>query len=564
VTANREKAARSTAAHLRARDNLRHDLPAGLVVFLVALPLCLGIAFASGAPLFAGLIAGIVGGLIVAPVSKSALTVTGPAAGLFVIVYAAIQELGSYEVFLTAVCLAGLFQVVLGFLRAGIIAYYFPSSVIRGMLAGIGVVLVLKQLPHAFGYNADFEGDVFFAQPDGLNTFTEIPLALGHVHPGSMVIAAVGLAVLVIWKHVPALKRQRFLSGPLAVVLLGIGLNLVCRALVPQWSVEGDLLVGVPEFTSAAAILAELRFPDLNGLSNPAVYRVAGVLAVVASIETLLCVEAIDKLDPFKRRTPTSHELKAQGLGNLVSGLIGGIPVTGVIVRGSANVQSGGRTWMAAFFQGVLLLVAVMAVPRLLNEIPLAALAVILIHIGYRLAPWSLFKSIYAEGTSQYLPFVITVLGIVFTDLLTGVVVGLGFGIFFVLKAHVSAPYFIHHLSTVEEDGHSHARIELADNVSFLNKAALTELLSSFGEGAVVEIDGTGSRHIDHDALEAIHEFIESSPNLGIRVILRGLDKMFEEQGLAQTARPENKTKSGGGPSAEHGLQASRLAAAAQ
>lgn len=508
---------RPVAGRIRARDHLRFDLPAGLVVFLVALPLCLGIAFASGAPLIAGLITGIVGGLLVAPLSKSALSVSGPAAGLTLIVFNAIADLGSYEAFLTAVCVGGVFQVVLGFLRAGIVAYYFPSSVIKGMLSGIGVVLILKQLPHAFGYDADYEGDLTFAQPDGQNTLTEIPLALGHLHLGATAIAIAGLILLVAWGRIPALKRLRYLPGPLMAVVAGLGLNSLFALVAPELSVVGHLLVGIPDLTSLDSLRAEMRFPELSVLTNPDVYKTGAVLCAVASIETLLCVEAVDKQDPFKRVTPTSHELKAQGIGNLVSGLLGGIPMTAVIVRGSANVQAGGRTWMAAFFQGVLLVSSVVLIPSILNQIPLAALAAILLHIGYKLAPLHLFKSMWDRGVSQFLPYIVTIAGVVFIDLLKGVAIGLVVGIFFVLRAHVSAPYYLDEMSTEERDGREHTSIRLADNVSFLNKASLNTLLATFADGSSVEIDARGCQHIDDDAVEEIQEFVDS-------VVLRRID----------------------------------------
>lgn len=518
------------------RDNLGHDLPAGLVVFLVAVPLCLGIAFASGAPLVAGLITGIVGGLIVAPVSKASLAVTGPAAGLFVIVHDAITDLGSYEAFLTAVCLAGLIQIAAGFAKAGIVAHYVPSSVIKGMLAGIGVVLILKQVPHALGVHGDFEGDVFFRQPDGRSTFTELGSVLGHVHLGSMTVAVVGLAILVVWSRVPALRRLRFLPGPLVAVLLGIGINMILRAYAPALAMEGELLVGIPELNGLAELRAELRSPDLSALSDPGVYRSAVVLAIVASIETLLCIGAIDKLDPFKRDTPTSHELKAQGLGNLVAGVLGGLPMTAVIVRGSANVQAGGRTWMAAFFQGILLLLALVAVPRLLNQIPLAALAAILIHTGYKLVTPALVKKMVSEGVSQWLPFGVTVIGIVLTDLLTGVLIGFAVGLFFVLRAHMSAPYELHELSARRDDGTQHIRIVLGENVSFLNKASLESMLQSFDAGSTIEIDARKNRYIDHDALEAIDELLETAQSRELAVTAQGLEDLRERPGQPRAA----------------------------
>lgn len=553
----------SRGADLSPLKNLRFDLPAGLVVFLVALPLCLGIAKASDAPIIAGLLAGIVGGLVVAPTSKSALSVSGPAAGLFTIVAAAIADLGSYDAFLVAVCIAGVIQIILGFLKAGVIAYYVPSCVVRGMLAGIGLVLILKQIPHGLGHDADAEGDEAFLQLDGENTFSEILVAASNVEWTALVLTIVGLAILIVWSKSEKLSSMRYLPAPLVVVLLGTLGNLALEQFAPGLALHDALLVGnIPETLNLAgdpvgmralAAAAEnvsaeppvIMLPDFRAVTNPAVWKVGGVLAIVASIETLLCVEAIDKLDPYKRQTPTSHELKAQGIGNLACGLLGAIPITGVIVRGSANVQSGGRTWIAAFFHAVLLVITVVAIPGLLNMIPLAALAAILLHIGYRLASVPLFKQMWSRGPSQFLPFVVTVLLIVFTDLLTGVLIGLAIGVFFVLRANASAPYYLHELATHDEGGRHHVHVELSENVSFLNKAGLGNLLHSFPENAIIEIDGANSRHIDHDALEVILEFMEAATHRGIEVRTNGLHRLFLEAGLTipqgvDTARAED------------------------
>lgn len=513
----------------RASENLRFDAPAGLVVFLIALPLCLGIAFASRPqgmdvpPIMAGLVAGIVGGLLVAPLSKSALAVSGPAAGLVTIVIGAITDLG-YEGFLLAVVLAGAMQLVLGFLRAGIIAYYFPISVIKGMLAGIGAVLVLKQLPHGLGYDGDFEGDDAFWQPDGKNTLTEIYYAVLEPHLGAALITGVCLMVLFLWAKSPRLTKIRFLPAPFVVVVLGVVINVIYDAFIPSLSVDQHLLVGIPVAADISQFFDQFKRPDFGRIVDPAVWQAGAVIAVVASVETLLCVEAIDKLDPFKRVTPKSHELKAQGAGNLVAGLLGGLPLTAVIVRGSANIQSGARTKTSAFIHGALLLLAVVGIPSLLNMIPLAALAAILLNIGYKLASIPLFKKMWAEGKSQFYPFIITFFGILFTDLLRGIAIGLAVGLYFVLRQHVAAPYAVNEIATHEEDGHIRTRIEFADNVSFLNKAAIVNLLAEFPKGIVVELDARRSRHIDHDVLEEIAEFRETAKHRDIEVICHGLD----------------------------------------
>ena len=500
-------------------SEIRHDGPASVVVALVALPLCLGIALASGAPLIAGLVSGIVGGLVVSWLSGSSLAVSGPAAGLTVVVLSGIDEVGSFEGFLLAVFISGLIQVVLGFLRAGIFGYYIPSSVIRGMLAAIGLILILKQIPHAIGFDADYEGDLAFAQRDGRNTLTEIPYALGHMHVGAATISALALSYLVLAPRIRVLKESRLLPPPLVAVLMGIGVNAAFAAWAPELAVQGSFLVQIPEISGLSSLVANT--PDFSRWSDPVVYKVAGTIALVASIETLLCIEAIDKLDPFKRITPANRELKAQGIGNALAGLLGGIPMTAVIIRGSANVHSGGRTPASAFLHGLWLLLALLFIPDALGAIPLAALAAVLLDVGYKLAPIRLFRQLYRQGFALFLPFVSTVLGILFTDLLVGVLIGMVVGVFFVLKANLATPYFLHRREDTDTNGHHAVRLELSENVSFLNKAAVNKALHDLPDGAQVEIDGSTSRHIDHDVVEIIREFTSSTaPSRGIVVKL--------------------------------------------
>ena len=506
--------------------NLRHDLPSAVVVFLVALPLCLGIAVASDAPPMAGLITGIVGGLIVAWASGSPLSVSGPAAGLTAIVAGAITDLGSYEAFLLAVFLAGLMQVGLGALKAGLIAYYFPTTVIKGLLAAIGAILILKEIPHALGVDADYLGDLDFNQADGKNTLTEIVEAvsgLGHTQLGAVIIAGVGLTILLSLMRWPHLKRS-WLPGPLLVVALGIGLNELFLLVSPDLFQGEAHRVALPVFDSIGGIASTIRFPDFSRIGDPAIWTAAGTIAVIASIETLLCVEAIDKLDPYNRTTPTNRELGAQGLGNSIAGLIGGIPMTAVIVRGSANVQSGGRTKMSAFIHGLLLLLTVVLIPFVLNRIPYAALAAVLLHIGYKLAPVSLFKTMYKRGWDQFAPFMITFCAILFTDLLRGVLIGLAAGVFFVLKANLQTPYFMSQREVRNEQTEagtvSHVRMELSENVSFLNKASVNQVLNELAAGSVVVIDGSNSQYIDRDVVEIIRDFERSSGRRGLEVEL--------------------------------------------
>ncbi len=500
-------------------SKLKADLPASLVVFLVALPLCLGIALASGAPLISGVIAGVVGGIVVGALSGSPLGVSGPAAGLAVIVMTAIQDLGSFEVFLVATILAGVIQVGLGFAQAGIVAYYFPSAVIKGMLAGIGIIICLKQIPHAFGYDKDPEGDFSFYQLDGETTFSELLNAFDVISPGPLLIALVSLAILVLWEKRLA-NRGNFLSlipGPLVAVMAGVSLGLLFRSL-PSLALAADQLVSIP---IANGISGLLTFPDFSGLWIGAVYKTAIVLAVVASLETLLCVEATDKLDELKRVTPTNRELQAQGVGNIVSGFLGGLPVTQVIVRSSANIQAGGQSKMSAILHGGFLMVSVVALPHVLNLIPLATLAAILFVVGFKLAKPSLFRKMFHEGSAQFVPFVGTILGIVFTDLLTGVAIGLGIGVVGLLIENFQLPFQIHHLPVERGEG---VRIVLAQQVSFLNKASVLQSLNTIPDDATVEIDGTEAVYVHADVVEIIDDFVVSAKARNIQVTVKGLD----------------------------------------
>ena len=505
-------------------SDLRHDIPASVVVALVALPLCLGIALASGAEPLAGLITGIVGGIVVAWLSGASLAVSGPAAGLTTIVLTAITELG-YERFLMAVVLAGVIQIILGYARLGIFGYYIPNAVIRGMLAAIGLLLILKQIPHAVGLESDYEGDLAFAQPDGRNTFTEIIYAFKHVHLGASIVTLFALGVLLIAPRVPVLKRLRLLPPPLLAVLAAMGLNVIFRTYWPSLVLDGDHLVLIPKVSGLSSVWS--KSPDFSSWMDGQVLLTGLVLALVASIETLLCVEAVDKLDPFKRITPTNRELKAQGMGNIVAGLLGGLPMTAVIVRGSANVHSGGRTPASAFFHGIWLLLALFFAAGFLNAIPLAALAAILLHVGYKLAPVGLFWRMYRMGSAQFLPFLATVVGILLTDLLYGVCIGLVVAIFHLLKANLSTAYFLHDREDHMEGGRVAVRMELSENVSFLNKAAVNQALHDLPGGAFVEIDGSSSRHIHHDVVEIIHEFENSvAPARDIEVRLKAIPEI--------------------------------------
>lgn len=502
-------------------SNLKYDLPASIVVFLVALPLCLGIALASGAPLFSGIISGIVGGIIVGAVSGSDIGVSGPAAGLAVIVLTAIHELGAFEIFLLAVVISGLFQMLLGFAKAGIIGYYFPSSVIKGMLSGIGIIIILKQIPHALGYDKDYEGDLSFLQPDGHNTFSELYYMLDFVSPGAIVIALLSLAILILWEQ-PFMKKLSFtqiIQGPLVVVVVGILLNVMFRSM-PEFALSQDQIVNIPVAESLSGFFGQFTLPDFSHITNPEIYVTAMTIAIVASLETLLCVEATDKLDPYKRVTPTNRELKAQGLGNMISGLVGGLPVTQVIVRSSANIQSGGRSKASAILHGFMLLIAAMAIPHVLNLIPLSSLAAVLFVVGYKLAKPALFKQMYQLGRSQFVPFVVTILGIVFTDLLVGIGMGLVVAIFYVLYNNYKKPYFF--FPEKHEDG-APIRFELAEDVTFLNKASILQTLNHLPENSKVIIDASNSVDIDLDVIEIIEDFQQSAKYKNIEVEVMGL-----------------------------------------
>lgn len=500
-------------------SELKSDLPAGLVVFLVAVPLCLGIALASGAPLFSGIIAGIVGGTVVALLSGSPLGVSGPAAGLAVIVLTAIQTLG-YEAFLLSVAIAGIIQIVLGFAKAGVIGYFFPSSVIKGMLSGIGLIIILKQIPHAFGYDSDPEGDFAFKQIDGETTFSALEHMLDAITPGALLISVLSLGILILWQQpfIKKFKITNIIQGPLVVVAVGIVLQQVLMG--TSWNLEPEHLVTLPIADGWGEFIGLFTLPDFSQWSNPAIWVTAITIAIVASLETLLCVEATDKLDPYKRLTPTNLELKAQGVGNLISGLIGGLPVTQVIVRSSANIQSGGKTKAAAFIHGLMLLGSVLVIPKLLNMIPLASLAAILIVVGFKLAKPSLFKEMARLGSKQLVPFVVTIVAILFTDLLVGIGIGMVVAIFYILLNNYKTPYFV-------EDKRKDAgiiHIELAEDVSFLNKASMLLSLKKLPRDSKVVIDATQTLHIDYDIKEIIMEYKANAAYKNIDLSFIGLN----------------------------------------
>lgn len=501
------------------KDNLAYDVPAAVVVFLVALPLCLGIALASGAPLFSGLIAGVVGGLVAGSLSKSQVSVSGPAAGLSTVVLASILELGSFSTFLCAVILAGAIQVVLGYFRAGKIGHFFPASVIKGMLAAIGLILILKQVPHALGYDADFEGDENFVQPDGQNTFTEIMASFGYLSTGAILITAISIIILLLWdtRYMSKSRWAKMVPAPLLVVLLGIALNAAFGLLSESLVVRQSHLVTLPGFTGIQDLGRVMTFPDLAGFQNEKIYLIALTIALVASLETLLSIEAADKLDVFKRITPLDNELKAQGVSNMISGALGGLPVTAVIVRTSANVHAGARTKMSAIIHSILLAGVVLVIPSALQMIPLASLAAILLMVGYKLTPVKLYRDMFKKGHEQFIPFLVTVLSIIFSGILVGISIGILVSVFFVLKTNFRA-------AVILVNNGSQYLLKFTKDVSFLHKSSLRNAFERIPPGSGVIIDGSRSQFLDSDIVETIEDFIKTAPAKRIEVELKKTD----------------------------------------
>ncbi len=502
--------------------HLKNDLPASIVVFFVALPLCLGIALASGAPLFSGLIAGIVGGIVVGSLSGSHIGVSGPAAGLAAIVLVAIGSLG-YEPFLVCVVLAGIIQIGFGILKAGIIGYYFPSSVIKGMLTGIGIIIILKQIPYFFGFDKDPEGDFAFLQMDGENTFTEIlnslnALLSGNFNSGATTIALIAMGILILWDKVLSKKARIFqlVQGPLVAVVVGIVFYLLTKD--GAMSISKEHLVAVPVPDSLESFIGQFNFPKFSVITQTEVWVTAFTIALVASLETLLCVEATDKLDPEKNVTPTNRELLAQGTGNIISGLIGGLPITQVIVRSSANIQSGGKSKMSAIIHGFFLLISVLAIPTILNLIPKSVLAAVLFIVGFKLAKPALFKTMYKLGWKQFVPFIVTVLGIIFTDLLVGIGLGLGVGIIVILIKSYQNSHFLHKEGEDVDDGR--IKMTLAEEVTFFNKGAILKELDKLPENSFLELDVRKTRYLDNDIIEILDDFTEKARNRNITIRL--------------------------------------------
>lgn len=481
---------------------IKENFPSGLVVFLVALPLCLGIALASGAPPLSGIIAGIVGGIIVGYISNSNISVSGPAAGLTAIVLTAITDLGAFELFLCAGIIAGLLQLALGFLRAGSISNYFPNNVIEGMLAGIGIIIVLKQIPHALGYDTEnMSGESLFEGGFNPEYFT---ILFNSIHAGAVIITLISLGILLAWDHVSALKKLKMLPGALVAVVMGIVINGIFVSTGSKLAIQSEHLVTLPVPQSLEDFKNLVTMPDFGGFLNYKVWLAGGTIAIVASIETLLCIEASDRLDTRRRITDTNLELKAQGIGNLISSAIGGLPMTSVVVRSSANANAGATSKVSAIIHGVLLLVCVLSIPMILNKIPLATLAAVLLLVGYKLAKPATFKHFWHNGKYQFIPFLATVLAVVFTDLLKGVGIGLLISVFYILQGNMKRAYY---LSREELNDADEFTLKLAEEVSFLNKAAIKKTLKNVKPGSKVTIDARGTSYITTDVLEMIQDF---------------------------------------------------------
>ena len=507
------------------RKSLGTDFAAGLVVFLVALPLCLGIALASNAPLISGLVAGVVGGLLVSWISGSHTSVSGPAAGLTAVVVAQIEKLGGFEPFLVAVILAGILQLVMGAIRAGSLAAFFPSSVIKGLLAAIGVILILKQIPHIFGHDPDWMGDMDFQQLDGKNTFSELIATMFDIHAGASLVGLVSLVILIYWNKTPLKKTG--IPAPLGVVVLGAGASFAMEGMSELWAIGASHSVQVPVTSGLGDLARSLPSPDWSSLKGGPVYIAALTIAIVATLETLLNLEAVDNLDKQQRVSPPNRELVAQGFGNITSGFLGGLPLTSVIVRSSVNVDMGAKTRLSCFIHGLFLFGTVAMFPGILNRIPLASLAAILLVTGFKLANPSLFRQMHKEGKNQFLPFVVTVLAIVFTDLLVGILIGMAVSIGFILRSNLNRP--LRHIVEKHVGGDVH-RVVLSNQVSFLNKAAILKMLHGFERGSQVVLDARGSDYVDPDVLDLIHDFESTiAPAHDLKVSLLGLKDHYDK-----------------------------------
>jgi MFS superfamily sulfate permease-like transporter len=495
---------------------LKHDFKASITVFFVALPLCLGISLASNAPLYSGLIAGILGGIVVGLISKSDISVSGPAAGLFAICASAITELGSIEIFFLSVAIAGLIQILLGVFRLGGFTHFIPSTVIKGMLAAIGIILISKQIPLLLGYDkADFWTKELFNVLSFSHAFDHVKNIYYNSSPGAIIIALSSLGLLILFGK-KLTQKFSFLPTSFIVVLYGVLMALLFKHFIPALALKPTQFVNVPDH-----LLSQIKFPDYHSLfSNTAIWKNAVVICIVATLETLLSVEAVDKLDPYNRITPQNRELVAQGTANFFSGLLGGLPITAVIVRSSANAEAGARTKLSGIFHGIWLLIFVFFAASILNMIPYCILAVILMRTGYNLAKPKMIRSVYKLGREQFLPFIVTVIAILFTDLLIGVGIGVAYGAYFIFKNTYKAGFTLDKKS----EGHiQHYYFRLAINVSFINKKKLRDELEKIPNYSAVHIDGVHSVYIDYDVIEVINEYKVKAHHKHIELLLSGI-----------------------------------------
>ena len=511
------------------------DIPAGIVVFLVALPLCLGIALACGAPLIAGLISGIIGGIVIGGISQSDVSVSGPAASLTAVVLVAIQKLGSFEIFLLALVIGGVIQLSLGLLRAGLIADYMPTSIIRGLLAAIGLILIFSQIPYALGVEQhsrlmDYSRNFILDPP-------EISVILRSLSPGAIVLTIISLLILVFWKKT-FLRKIKFLPPFLMVVILGVIINIFLKYFIPSFYLEGTRLVNIPDI---AGLSSFLTFPDFGSIDNIQVWTYAFTIAFIASIASLLAIEAADNLDPHKRRSPPNRELVAQGIGNTLAGLIGGIPITSVIVRSSVNIEAGAETKLSTIIHGILLLASVLVLSSIMNLIPLASLAAILLMVGYRLASVSIFRSMYLKGWDQFIPFIVTTIGILVTDVLIGVMIGAASSLFFLLRGNFYNPFYI---ESIKSNKRKEIRLELSNEVSFLNKPAIKKTLWNLPKNSKIIIDATFTTYVERDVIEILNDFQNTfARENGIEVVIIGLRESYNPNNQINMVKSPTKVK---------------------
>jgi len=506
-------------------SSIKNDLKAGLVVFLVALPLCLGIALSQGAPLLSGIISGVIGGLVVSSISKSKLSVSGPSAGHTTVVLASVLSLGSFEAFLLALCFAGIFQIIFGLIKAGIIGYYIPSAVIKGMLAAIGIILIIKQIPHFTGFDKDPEGDEGFLQTDGQNSFSELINMASFISYPSLFIGIISVLILIVYQF-KAVKNHKILNkmpAALVVVFVAILLNDFFNSCFITFVIKPEHVVNLPSISSFSDIKNNFIHPDFSAITNPKVYEVAFVIALVASLETLLSIEAIDKIDPANNKTPANRELIAQGVGNLTSGLLGGIPLASVIIRSAANVEAGGKSKKSSIIHGVLFIVTIFLIPGIIQLIPLSALAAILIFTGYKLTSPKIIKNVFRMGYDQAIPFVATILVMLLTDLLKGVAFGILVSAFFILRNNYRFPF---KMMQEKIEGRIHYFIKLSQNVTFLNKGKMMAALQTIPNGAKVYVDGNNATFIDKDILEVLSEFKKSAKRKNIDVLMENITEV--------------------------------------